>query len=371
MSVGQLEPRAGFLSGQRAPDFALPNADGKLGRFYDRFTGKLVVLFFCPTTTAVGARNDLQGFNARAGAFDAADTTIVVVTRDSAAANAALEVPHGIDFTVFSDPAGAITRGYGADGASSVATPHESECTTYLLDRNQRVLATQFGGSGHAAWALERLRTEAPSLSPARQVTHQAPVLLLPNVVDDVLCARAIEAWRADHEEGAMRLRTAASSTAAAGASTEVVNHRVKKRMDHRPGEALNRDLAEAVLGRIEPELLKAFQFQIVAAERFCIAAYNANRGDYFKPHRDNTTTQTERRRFAITVHLNDDYDGGGVKFPEFADDVYTTTTGGVLVFSCSLMHEALPVTKGTRLVALSFLFGPGDVPGRPPGPPA
>ncbi len=42
---------------------------------------------------------------------------------------------------------------------------------------------------------------------------------------------------------------------------------------------------------------------------------------------------------------------------------------GGALVFSCALVHEALPVERGTRFAARSFMFGPGDVPGPTPGP--
>ncbi len=148
-----------------------------------------------------------------------------------------------------------------------------------------------------------------------------------------------------------------------------VVDYGIKKRLDHRPDDALNAELTEAVMSRIGPEVYKAFQFRAVALERFCIAAYEAGRGDYFKAHRDNTTEQTAKRRFAVTLNLNDDYQGGGLKFAEFGEDVYRTPTGGAVVLSCSLMHEALPVTKGTRFTALSFMFGPGDVPGPAPGP--
>ncbi len=143
----------------------------------------------------------------------------------------------------------------------------------------------------------------------------------------------------------------------------------MKKRLDHRPSDTLNAELTEAVMSRIGPEVYKAFQFRVIALERFCIAAYEAGRGDYFKAHRDNTTEQTENRRFAVTLNLNDDYQGGGLKFAEFGEDVYGTAAGGALVFSCALLHEALPVERGTRFAALSFMFGPGDVPGPTPGP--
>ena len=114
------------------------------------------------------------------------------------------------------------------------------------------------------------------------------------------------------------------------------------------------------VMTRLAPELRKAFQFQIGGLERICIGAYEAERGDYFRPHRDNITELTKTRRFAVSIALNDDYEGGGVRFAEFSDDVYDPPVGGALVFSCSLLHEALPITRGTRIAAFTFLFGPG-----------
>ena len=62
----------------------------------------------------------------------------------------------------------------------------------------------------------------------------------------------------------------------------------------------------------MKPESLTAFQFPVVAFERFCIAVYETGRADDFKPQRDNTTEQTGQRRFAVIVNLNDDYAGAG-----------------------------------------------------------
>ena len=63
----------------------------------------------------------------------------------------------------------------------------------------------------------------------------------------------------------------------------------------------------------------------------------------------------TAERRFAVTINLNDDYDGGGVVFPEYGPDHYRPEAGGILIFSCSLIHEALPVTRGRRFALLNF----------------
>ena len=58
-------------------------------------------------------------------------------------------------------------------------------------------------------------------------------------------------------------------------------------------------------------------------------------------------------------MNLNtDEYDGGELLFPEFSDDLYNPPAGSALIFSASLLHEAAPVRRGRRYVALSFLGG-------------
>ena len=43
--------------------------------------------------------------------------------------------------------------------------------------------------------------------------------------------------------------------------------------------------------------------------------------------------------------------------FPEFGQRTYRAPTGGAVVFSCSLLHEATPVTSGRRYAFLPFLY--------------
>ena len=91
--------------------------------------------------------------------------------------------------------------------------------------------------------------------------------------------------------------------------------------------------------------------------ERYLIGCYAAGAG-HFRPHRDNTTKGTAHRQFAVTINLNaGDYDGGDLRFPEFGTRTYCAPTGGAIVFSCSLLHEATPVTRGKRYAFLPFLY--------------
>lgn len=102
----------------------------------------------------------------------------------------------------------------------------------------------------------------------------------------------------------------------------------------------------------------RALQFEATRIERWLIACYDAADAGHFRPHRDYTTACTAHRKFAVTIKPNSDqYEGGALCFPEFGPATYQAPTGGAVVFSCSLLHEAQAVTKGKRYAFLPFLY--------------
>jgi predicted 2-oxoglutarate/Fe(II)-dependent dioxygenase YbiX len=121
---------------------------------------------------------------------------------------------------------------------------------------------------------------------------------------------------------------------------------------------ALRNAVVHRIHDRLAPEIKKAFQFKVTRIERYIVACYSGEDAGFFRAHRDNTTAGTAHRRFAVTINLNaEDYDGGELRFPEFGQRRYKAPTGGAVVFSCSLLHEALPVTRGLRYATLPFLY--------------
>jgi predicted 2-oxoglutarate/Fe(II)-dependent dioxygenase YbiX len=147
------------------------------------------------------------------------------------------------------------------------------------------------------------------------------------------------------------------------GEQVERVYESLKKRRDHRLSDpVVLRPLLALIARRLAPELDKAFHYRAFKFDRVLIACYDAERGDYFRRHRDNQTPTTATRRFALTLNLNsEDYEGGELIFPEYGDYRYKPATGAAVLFSCSLLHEALPVTVGQRFALLSFLRDAGD----------
>lgn len=342
------ERRAPTDPGDLAPDFWLPNAAGEMARFADRFNGTAVVLLIHPGWMDEAGGRELVGCLDRLADLEAAGARLVAVSPDAPATNAELIAERGLDAsaetgtTLFTDPQGAITRGYGVG---------EDETRAFVIDRDQRILAA-LDGEGVAERALAVLREAAAQWGRAEPAALQAPVLVLRRVYDADLCRRIIRSWEGDHREGEIRARHGEGD-----AQTRKVEHKLKKRLDHFPEGPLAQEMTQTLLRRAGPIMERVFHFTPVAAERFCVGAYDAGRGDYFRPHRDNSTKATAKRQFAVTLNLNDDYEGGGLRFPEFGERIYRAPAGGAVVFSCSLLHEATPVSRGRRFVALTFLY--------------
>jgi predicted 2-oxoglutarate/Fe(II)-dependent dioxygenase YbiX len=172
---------------------------------------------------------------------------------------------------------------------------------------------------------------------------------LLPRALDETYRDRLIRLWERD----------GGTDTGVARAGGEVLDASFKRRRDHTVDDrVLLRELTSVVGLRVLPEVRKAFAFRATRFEGFKIACYDAATGGFFRPHRDNMTPSTAHRVFALTLNLNDDYDGGQLRFPEYGNQLYRPDAGAALVFSCAHLHEVVEVTAGRRFVLLSFLYG-------------
>jgi predicted 2-oxoglutarate/Fe(II)-dependent dioxygenase YbiX len=143
------------------------------------------------------------------------------------------------------------------------------------------------------------------------------------------------------------------------GKTTGVLDYSFKRRTDCEIEDpAIIEKLHHRLQRRVVPEIRKAYNFHVTRIERHLIACYDGSVGGHFRPHRDNTSLGTAHRRFAVSINLNaEDYDGGNLRFPEYGPATYRPTTGGAVVFGCSVLHEATPVTRGRRFAFLPFLY--------------
>lgn len=179
-----------------------------------------------------------------------------------------------------------------------------------------------------------------------------APVLVLPRVFEPEFCRELM-----DYCNGREKIDSG-YMVEEQGQTVLKVNHSHKIRRDCLIADkGLQERARMRVVRAIVPQIAKAFQFNATRIERYMVGCYTEEDSGFFNRHRDNTTRGTAHRRFAVSVLLNDDYEGGELRFAEFGNTLYKPPAGGALVFSCSLMHEVRPVTKGERFVFVPFLY--------------
>ena len=115
------------------------------------------------------------------------------------------------------------------------------------------------------------------------------------------------------------------------------------------------------IVRRLAPAIECFFQFSATRMDRYIVACYDSAIGGHFHRHRDNVNVGAQHRRFAVTINLNNDYDGCDLVFPEFGRRTYRAPHGGAIVFSCGALHQVTPVTRGKRYAFLAFLYGEAD----------
>jgi predicted 2-oxoglutarate/Fe(II)-dependent dioxygenase YbiX len=303
---------------------------------FDSVAGRYILLAFLPTDDAARLAV-LQALAARRALFDDARASAFAIVRDPQTA-AGVQDMAGIRWVLDLD--GAVTAQFAPVGGEPPAW--------MLLDPTLRLLRSFGRGDSEAVFAaLDEL---PPPAEHAGVATH-APVLIAPRIFEPELCRRliALHAETQGRPTGVMRDR---------GDRTAYVMDELKRRRDVVIEEpALVAELRERLENRLFPQIERSFSFQPTRIERYLVSCYSAEDGGVFHAHRDNTTYQTAHRKFAGSINLNADFEGGDLRFPEFGRTVYRPPVGAACVFACGLLHEATQVTAGRRYAFLPFFY--------------
>ncbi|MGE0716156.1 MAG: 2OG-Fe(II) oxygenase [Alphaproteobacteria bacterium] len=349
--VSAAPPNRLLQPGDAAPWFTGTTAFNPTFQF-DTVAGRHVVIAFPGPLTRPPGVAFLAALAAEGDVFNDEDVCLFPVAGDPvdiARGLAADRIP-GVRW--FRDLDGSLAARYRAqrdgDGPGAVV-PH-----MLLLDPALRVVE-RFDLDGDVARtraAFAGLRRLPPVAGDGWSVPS-APVLVVPRVLERDLCRRLVDLYETvgGSESGFMTSRD--------GKSVGVQDASRKRRSDCMiEDEGLRNLLRQTLYRRLVPMIQRGLQFRATRIERYVVACYEGERRGFFTAHRDNTTPATRHRKFAVTINLNaEDYEGGDLRFPEFGRRSYRAPTGGAVVFSCSLMHEALPVTRGRRYAFLPFLY--------------
>ena len=337
------------LVGQSAPWFKANSTTNPKFSF-DTVAGRYILLCFLKSSSEKASQKLLENLANYRTVFDDRFCSFFGVStdpEDQKLSRLQAQIP-GIRF--FWDFDRTISQKFGV-----VDQDDRYHLCTYILDERLRVLSIlPFAEHPeHHALQLVNILSRLPKIPEPTMASVQAPILVVPRIFEPQLCQALIDYYNRHGGEDSGFMRDVNGQT------TLINDHSFKRRRDQ---EILDDQLRQAAMFRIHdrlaPEIYKAFQFQATRIERHIVACYNSASKGFFRPHRDNTTKGTAHRKFAVSLNLNTgEYEGGFLRFPEFGRQNYSAPAGGAIVFSCSLLHEATTVTKGSRYAYLPFLY--------------
>jgi len=339
--------------GDPAPWF-ITATSGNPRYVFSSVAGRYIVLCFFGSADTQPISDMLAALQRRQDLFDDSHASIFGISidpQDKAQDRVRDRLP---GFRVFWDFERQICRLYGVSAQNQEQQgqlPKNFARTTFVLDPSLRIIAV-LPITDPAAHARE-LAELVVALPKIVENGGTAPVLLVPRIFEPRFCRELIALYERTGGEDSGFMRDSGGQT------VSLIDHSHKRRRDCVIEDERIRDAIRArVLRRLVPEIAKAFQYTATRVERYIVACYDAGEGGYFRPHRDNTTLGTAHRRFAVTINLNaEEYTGGELRFPEFGQRTYRAETGGAVVFSCSLLHEATKIERGKRYCVLPFLY--------------
>lgn len=341
---------ATLTAGDPAPRFSQRSTSSE-NYVFDAAAGRYLVLCFFVSSRYPAFQEASKYVQANRALFD--DDTfaffgVSIDPQDEATGAAAQSLP-GIryiwdfDYRV-SQMYGSLPLNIGPE--TNIARP-----TWVVVDPTLRVLHVERFGDG----ASDRLFSYLHSLPPPERFTGmevQAPILVLPNVFEAELCQRLISLYdtHGGSESGFMREID--------GKTVAVMDGSHKKRRDYLVRDPnIRRQIQIRIHRRVRPEIARIFSFEATRMERYLVGCYTEEDGGHFRAHRDNTTKGTAHRRFAVSINLNHDFEGGEVSFPEYSSRTFKSPAGGAIIFPCALLHAVSRVTRGRRYAFLPFLY--------------
>lgn len=333
-------------TGDRMPMFILPDQDGQ-PRALDLYAGQPVALFFIPAQNEEYVQRFFAQMKTREKdspqklwqlfVLDAEPVKLQEIRKK-------YDVPHAL----WADAQRSLLRSFALVNAQNETRP-----AALLLDARLRVVQAWADVNPASlvnqtvAAAEELLATQAET-KPCLASAH-APVLMIPGVLTPELRQRCLESFRTG--------RTFDGTVGAGGGGQKGYRPNAKLRTDHViEGELL--EMLDAQMARVVfPEIMRAFGYDISFRERYKVGRYSAEKEGFFAGHRDNFEPGLGYRRLAMSLALNDDYEGGGLRFSEYGNDLYKPDAGDAIVFSSALMHEVEKVRKGDRYVLVGHFF--------------
>ncbi|WP_234554151.1 thioredoxin-dependent thiol peroxidase [Thermus caliditerrae] len=148
-------------AGSLAPDFALPDQDGRLHRLAD-YRGRWVVLYFYPKDDTPGCTKEACGFRDRMGDLQDLGAVVLGVSADGVESHKRFAEKYGLNFPLLADPERQAILAYGAWGKKKLyGKEYEGVLRqTFLIDPEGRIVKVwrKVSPEGHAEEVAEALK---------------------------------------------------------------------------------------------------------------------------------------------------------------------------------------------------------------------
>lgn len=128
-------------SGQKAPEFSLPDEMGEIHRLSD-YLGKPVVLYFYPKDDTTGCTTEACNFRDDYSQYEAEGVVILGVSPDTSKSHSKFKDKYHLPFTLLADPEHKVCELYGVWGKKKMMG-HEYDGvyrTTFLIDANGKII---------------------------------------------------------------------------------------------------------------------------------------------------------------------------------------------------------------------------------------
>ncbi|HTJ59552.1 MAG TPA: hypothetical protein VL418_18615 [Devosiaceae bacterium] len=338
-------------AGEPAPWFSSARLNNDHDRVpLDELAGPHIVLLFFRNGSQSGVLQALQTFGISDDLFDGRQAIFMGLSREPDELTMEFAQQSGAGRYFLRDGGGAIARLYGLAVPQTVGDDNFGPVAFILTPALQvaDILPLDRSGTGaESVVSILRQRLASPV------AVQSPPVLVVPRVFDREFCDRLIEQHQASG--GGREIGVVESDGKAIGGQFDP---NFRKRSDwYISDEAMIGEARDQIVRRLLPMVYRAFQFRTTRIERYLVGCYDSATGGRFAAHRDNTAPPVAHRRFALTINLNEDYEGGYLRFPEFGRQNHRAAPGDAIVFSCSLLHEVTPITRDRRFAFVSFLY--------------
>jgi peroxiredoxin Q/BCP len=151
--------------GQTAPDFELPDQDGRPVKLSD-FHGVPVVVYFYPKADTSGCTTQACGVRDHRADYDSAGATVLGISPDPVAKVKKFDEKHNLGFPLLADEDHAVADAYGVWVQKSMygRTYWGNERTTFIIDPDGKVarVLRKVKPAQHDAPVLQALQGARP-----------------------------------------------------------------------------------------------------------------------------------------------------------------------------------------------------------------